>query len=81
MEEVGMEIEDEVIMVWDEGFKRVSGPHVVGLTFLCKWKSGVAKPLEDQDEVRWFDKEELKKFTDLPDYFKPRVDKLLTVLG
>ncbi|OGM05511.1 hypothetical protein A2715_04630 [Candidatus Woesebacteria bacterium RIFCSPHIGHO2_01_FULL_39_32] len=81
MEEVGVEIEDEILLVGNEGFFRVSGHHVVGLTFLCRWKKGVAKPLEDQEEVKWFTKEELKNFDELPDYFKPRVEKLLQVLG
>ena len=80
MEEVGIEIEDEIALVENEGFTRVSGHHVVGLTFLCKWKKGVAKPLEDQEEVRWFTKEELKNFAELPPYFKPRVKKLLQIL-
>lgn len=80
MEEVGIEIEDEIVLIGDEGFYRVSGHHVVGLTFLCKWKSGVAKPLEDQEDVRWFTKKELKNFKELPDYFRPRVEKLLQIL-
>jgi 8-oxo-dGTP diphosphatase len=81
VEEVGIEIKDDIRLVWDEGFRRVSGHHVVGMTFLCKWKKGIAKALEDQEEVRWVSKEELKKFPDLPDYFKPRVKKLLKILG
>jgi len=80
MEEVGIKIEDDIQLIWDEGFYRVSGHHVVGLTFLCRWKKGIAKPLEDQEEVRWFSKEELKNFSELPDYFKPRVEKLLQIL-
>ena|SRR3989344_8971391 len=79
-EEVGIEIEDEIEFISDDGFYRVSGHHVVGLVFLCKWKKGVAKPLEDQEEVRWFTKDELKTFKELPDYFKPRVKKLLQIL-
>lgn len=80
MEEVGVEIEDGIKLVWDEGFRRVSGHHVIGLTFLCKWKKGYARPLEDQDEVRWVNRGDLKDFPDFPEYFKPRIKKLLTVL-
>ncbi|OGM13465.1 hypothetical protein A3A76_03940 [Candidatus Woesebacteria bacterium RIFCSPLOWO2_01_FULL_39_23] len=80
LEEVGLNIEDDIVLICDEGFYRVSGHHVIGLSFLCKWKDGVAKPLEDQDEVRWFTKEELKNFSKLPDYFKVRVNKLLQIL-
>lgn len=79
-EEVGLEIEDDIKLIWDEGFYRVSGHHVVGLTFLCKWKSGIAKALEDQEQVKWFTKKELKNFPDLPDYFRKRLDKLLKIL-
>jgi 8-oxo-dGTP pyrophosphatase MutT (NUDIX family) len=81
MEEVGIEIEDEIIFVGDEGFYRVSGHHVVGMTFLCKWKKGVARPLEGQEEVRWFTKRQLRDFQDLPEYFRPRVEKVLQILG
>ena len=80
MEEVGIEIEDEITFVGDEGFFRVSGHHVVGMTFLCKWKKGRAKPLEGQEEVKWFTKKELQSFSGLPVYFKPRVQKLLQIL-
>lgn len=79
MEEIGLEVEDRMHLIWDEGFYRVSGHHVVGLTFLCKWKKGMAKPLEDQEQVKWFSKKELRNFTELPDYFRPRVNKLLQV--
>jgi len=79
-EEVGLEIEDDIKLIWDEGFYRVSGHHVVGLTFLCRWKSGVAKALEGQEEVKWFDKKELKSFTGLPGYFRKRVSVLLKIL-
>ena len=81
MEEVGIEIGDDIDLVWDEGFYRVSGHHVIGLTFLCKWKKGEAKPLEDQEEVRWVNKKDLENFSGLPDYFKSRIKKLLTILG
>lgn len=72
-EEVGIQIKDEMELIVNGGFVRVSGHHVVILTFLCKWKSGRAKPLEDQEEVRWVTLTELKKMTDLPDYTRDRV--------
>jgi 8-oxo-dGTP diphosphatase len=78
-EEVGIVIEDDIRLISDDGFYRVSGHHVVGLTFLCRWKSGVAKPLEDHDEVRWFSCRELKEYADFPDYLRKRIDKLLKI--
>lgn len=79
-EEVGIEIKDNIIFLSDDGFIRVSGHHVIGLVFLCRWRGGEVKPLEDQEEVRWFTKEELKDFSELPEYFKPHVAKLLQIL-
>lgn len=77
LEEVGINIEDDVKLFWNEGFRRISGHHVLGLSYLCKWKSGIAKPLEHQDEVRWFTKRQLENFPELPNYFRARVKKLL----
>ena|SRR3989344_4364997 len=76
MEEVGLEIEDEIIYLGSEGFIRVSGHHVVGLTFLCKWKKGIAKPLEDQDEVKWVTIEEFNKLKDMPEYLTGKFNYL-----
>jgi ADP-ribose pyrophosphatase YjhB (NUDIX family) len=79
-EEVGLEINDRVVYLGSEGFIRVSGHHVVGLTFLCRWRSGVAKPLEDQEEIKWLTINELKKLK-LPDYLKSRIKLLEDYLG
>ncbi|KKQ43508.1 MAG: NUDIX hydrolase [Microgenomates group bacterium GW2011_GWC1_37_8] len=76
MEEVGLEIEDEIIYLGSDGFYRVSGHHVVGLTFLCKWKKGVAKPLEDQEEVKWVTLKEFKQLKNMPDYLTGRFNYL-----
>ena len=76
MEEVGIKIEDDIQLIWDEGFYRVSGHHVVGLTFLCKWKKGVAKPLEDQEEVKWVTLKEFKQLKNMPDYLTGRFNYL-----
>jgi len=76
MEEMGLEIEDEIIYLGSEGFIRVSGHHVVGLTFLCKWKKGIAKPLEDQDKVKWVTIEEFNKLKDMPEYLTGKFNYL-----
>lgn len=73
LEEVGLEIEDDIAYLGSEGFYRVSGHHVVGLTFLCNWKKGVAKPLEDHEEVKWLTLNELKKMKELPNYMSVRI--------
>lgn len=75
-EEVGIEIEDEVTLIGNGGFTQVSGHHVVGLTFLCKWKGGAAKPLEDQEEVRWMTLPEILEFNELPLYTREKFELL-----
>ena len=66
MEEVGIDIQDDITYLGDGTFIRVSGHNVIALTFLCKWKAGVAKALEDQEEVKWLTFSELKNFKELP---------------
>lgn len=72
MEEVGIRIKDKVRLVCNDSFIRSSGDQVIMLTFLCEWLSGEAKPLEDQEEVRWLSLEEIMSMEDLPDYTKRR---------
>lgn len=78
MEEVGLEIEDNVEFLCDSGFIRVSGHHVVMLTFICYYKSGEAQALEGQEEVRWLTIEEITAMKDsLPGYTWERVEELI----
>lgn len=76
MEEVGVEIMDEVRLIYNDSFIRSSGHHVVMLTFLCEWKSGEAKPLEDQEEVAWMSIEEIFAMDNLPEYIRKRMSLL-----
>ncbi len=76
MEEVGLEIKDEVKLVYNDSFIRSSGDFVVMLTFLCDYKKGVAKPLEDQEEIRWLTLDEVLRMKDLPDYTRKRFEAL-----
>ncbi len=52
MEEVGIKVSNLRFFA-SRSFIRSSGHHVVGLSFLLDYEAGEAKPLEDQDEVRW----------------------------
>lgn len=81
MEEVGIEIEDDIALIANDTFVRVSGHHVVALTFLCRWKSGKAQPLEDQEEVKWVTLENLQKMEKMPKYMKRRIDCLVKYLS
>jgi 8-oxo-dGTP diphosphatase len=60
MEETGVEITDVVKLLTNNTFIRSTGQHVVALIFLCHWKSGVAKPLEDTIDIKWVMEEELE---------------------
>jgi len=75
-EEVGLEIEDHVDMLGNDSFVRSSGHHVVALIFLCRWKKGNARPLEDNDKVLWLTLNELINFRDADPYLRTRVSYL-----
>ncbi len=79
-EEVGVEIADDIVLIGNDSFIRSSGHHVIGLIFLCKWKSGIAKPLEDHDKITWLTLQELTNFQEADEYFKNRINYLLKYL-
>lgn len=60
-EETDLTIADKITFLTSQGFTRASGHHVVSLVFLTKYKSGEAKPLEDQEEVQWLTLGEVEK--------------------
>lgn len=60
MEETGIEITNQVSLLTNNTFIRSTGQHVVALTFLCRWKSGEAKPLEDTIGTNWISRVDLK---------------------
>lgn len=62
LEEVGVEIFDDIILVHDNTFTRSNGDDVLALVFVCKYKSGEAKPLEDTVDVKWITKEEVNNY-------------------
>jgi len=62
-EEVGVEVSDFRFFA-SRSFIRSSGHHVVALSFIADYKSGEAKPLEDQDEVKWVEIGEMDSLLD-----------------
>lgn len=76
LEEVGVEIEDTCQLVTNDAFIRVSGHHVISLLLLCKYKSGEAKPLEDQEEVKWMSLEEILSSPEMPSYTRKRAQAI-----
>lgn len=63
MEEVWVEIQN-LQFISSRSFIRSSWHHVVGLSFVAEHKSGEALPLEDQDEVKWVEIEEMEALFD-----------------
>ncbi|MDD3647336.1 MAG: NUDIX domain-containing protein [Candidatus Dojkabacteria bacterium] len=61
-EEVAVRIYQKPIYVMSSAFTRVDNATVVGVLFLCKWKSGRAKALEDTINVSWVGIDELHKY-------------------
>ena len=79
-EEVGINITDDVELIYNNSFVRTDGAHVVMLTFLCHYKSGEAKPLEDTAEIRWFTIEELERLEGIEDFLKIEIKELMNYL-
>lgn len=75
-EEVGIEIEDNIEILYNNSFIRVDNAHVVNVTFLCHYKSGEAKPLEDTAEIKWLTIDELKNFGEAEDFLKAEINEL-----
>ena len=78
--EVGLDITNDVELIYNNTFRRVDNAHVVSLTFLCHHKAGEAQPLEDTAQVKWFTEEELRNFSDAKDFLQIEIDELLKFL-
>jgi len=63
LEETGIEVEDEMHLLINNTFKHDKDCLlVVAIIFLCRYKSGETKPLEDTIDVRWITKEEIDNY-------------------
>lgn len=65
-EEVGIEIRDEIRFVREYEFTRPDGYHVIGLTFVCRYKSGKVKLSKDFTDFAWVTPNEAKKYNLIP---------------
>jgi 8-oxo-dGTP diphosphatase len=62
-EETGVEIEDKMYMLINNTFNHAEDNLlVVSIVFLCYYKSGKARPLEDTVDVRWVAETEIDDF-------------------
>lgn len=60
LEETGVEVEDKMHFLVNNTFRHdEDNLLVIATVFLCKWKSGEPKPLEDTIAARWITEEEV----------------------
>ncbi|MBU3934870.1 NUDIX domain-containing protein [Patescibacteria group bacterium] len=63
LEEVGVEVEDEMQLLINNTFEHAEDDLLVlANVFLCKYKSGEPKPLEDTIAVRWVGEDEINNY-------------------
>lgn len=79
-EETGIEIKDNVDLLTNNTFVHSSGKHAIALIFLCHWKSGEAKMLEDTINVKWISKNDLDSLEFAPNV-KNYISKAFNALG
>jgi len=77
-EETNLEIKDIEPIFFDEDHRNRKGEmtHLIFLTYLVKYKSGMEKPGDDIEELKWVKKAELKKIN-----LSPPSIKLFKYLG
>ncbi|MDP2669452.1 MAG: NUDIX domain-containing protein [bacterium] len=80
MEEVGLEITDQIELVYNNSFIRSDDSHVVGLTFLCHRQAGEAQALEDTAKVQRFTLDELKAFPEAEEFLQIEIRALESYL-
>lgn len=60
-EETGVEIEDEMCLLTNNTFRHdEDNLLVLAVIFMCRYKSGNAKPMEDTIDVKWIAEDEIK---------------------
>jgi len=63
LEESGLEIKDEMYLIANNTFQHnEDNLQVMAIVFLCFYKSGRAKPLEDTADVKWIEAREINNF-------------------
>lgn len=62
LEEVGLEIEDRPVLIYNTTFIRSTGHHVIEFCFFCRWKSGEAQALDDSIGVAWVPPSQLDSY-------------------
>ncbi len=63
LEETGVAVEEEMQLIANNTFQHDEDMvQVIAIVFLCHYKSGEAKPMEDTMAVRWIKRDEVDNF-------------------
>lgn len=80
-EETGIEIEDKMHLLINNTFiHKEDNLLVISNVFLCKYKAGEAKPLEDTVAVKWIGEDEINDYEFTHDNVKNYIVKALNFL-
>jgi 8-oxo-dGTP diphosphatase len=74
-EETGMDLSGEPRLVAAQDILRMQGRHVVRLTYVGKAAGDITLDTNENDQYRWFTKDELMREDDVDMYFKELMDK------
>lgn len=73
-EEIGIEVEDEMVYIESKTFTTDSGNKCLDVVFLCKYKSGEPKTLTDEvSDILWMTTEEVMNYSKTPLWIKQSI--------
>lgn len=81
IEEVNIEIGNEIDLIYNNSFTRDDKAHVIGLTFICNYEAGDAKPLDETTEIKWFTLSELIEMKGIKPFLKIEIEHLFKYLN
>lgn len=83
LEEVGVTIKDNLSYVHSSSFVTDTGENVVGIVFLCEYKSGEALPasLDEVEKVLWLTTKEILSHSKSPIYLKESIERAEELLS
>lgn len=83
LEEVGVTIKDNLSYVHSSSFVTETGENVVGIVFLCEYKSGEALPasLDEVEKVLWLTTKEILSHSKSPIYLKESIERAEELLS
>lgn len=78
MEEVGIKVSETIHYVESKSFALDNGQVVVDIVFVCKYKSGEAKPMipDEVSEIHWMSNKEILENEKAPIWLKESIKKV-----